>query len=197
MRLGRRTEGASRSRVGDEAAAAAAAGERGRCPSRRSGGTPPRRSRRTVLALSAGGGLRGRGRWPTKYARTAALRSTSASASHFTRKPVPRGAKKIPAFANYDLHNFFVFLTKHHQLVYAVWICRLVDIQSAFYISINLKPTDIKRFVLLHLTDRYRGKETAVMEISAFDFRGMYYAASGPWIGWFMCTVTLCGAVKF
>ncbi|XP_022684883.1 uncharacterized protein LOC111258222 isoform X2 [Setaria italica] len=48
MRPGR-TEGASRSRVGD---AAGVAGERGRCPSRRSGGTPPRRRRRTVLARS-------------------------------------------------------------------------------------------------------------------------------------------------
>jgi hypothetical protein len=91
MRPGR-TEGASRSRVGDAAAAAAAAaaaGGRGRCPSRRSGGTPPRRSRRTVVALSAGGGLRGRGRWPTKYARTAAAPRSTSSASHFTRKAVP------------------------------------------------------------------------------------------------------------
>jgi hypothetical protein len=57
--------------------------------------------------------------------------------------------------------------------------------------KIWIRPTHTKRFILLHLTVRHRGEETAVMEESAFNFRGMYYAGSGPWIGWwFVRTVT-------
>jgi hypothetical protein len=53
-----RTEGVSRSRLGDGAAAV----ERGRCLSRRKGAAPVSLRRRTVLPLSAGGDLLGLGR---------------------------------------------------------------------------------------------------------------------------------------
>ena len=97
-------EGVSRSRAGD---AAAPPGERGRCPSRRSGGTPPLCRRRTVLALSVGGGLRGRGRCPTTRARTGALRSVPAS--HFTPKFCLQ--KSSPLFTSTVCKIFFVFLS--------------------------------------------------------------------------------------
>lgn len=91
--------------------AEAVEGGRGRPPSRRrsGGGTPLRRRRwRTLLARSAGGGRRGRGRWPTTHAPTGALRSLSTLC--FTFHPEIASQEKLSSFRyNLGFANFPCF----------------------------------------------------------------------------------------